>query len=175
MTNTESFMQFPNYIDTRKAFDQGMSFQGRVDKKRLLRLVEIMAQPGRLEVDASLQVFRDDNNFRRISGAVKGVISVYCQRCLNPLVLKIHDDINLVLLESEGELTNLESGLDPWIIDGTYLDPSEIIEEQVLLSMPIVSFHDEGECSNEIIDGIIMEDSDRELKENPFDVLKTLL
>jgi uncharacterized protein len=90
-------------------------------------------------------------------------------------VLKIHDDINLVLLESEGELRNLESGLDPWIIDGTYLDPSEIIEEQVLLSMPIVSFHDEGECSNEIIDGIIEEDSNRELKENPFDVLKTLL
>lgn len=168
-------MRFPNYIDTRKAFDQGMSFQGRVDEERLLRLAELVIAPGRLEVDASLQVYRDDNNYRRISGTVNGIISVCCQRCLNPLELKVHDDINLVLLESESELTNLDSGLEAWIIEGTYLDPSEIIEEQLLLSMPIVSFHAEGECSNESIDGTITTVSDRELGGNPFDVLKTLL
>lgn len=168
-------MRFPNYIDTRKAFDQGMSFQGRVNEKRLLRLAGLVTSPGKLEVDASFQVFRDDNNFRRISGAVEGVISVSCQRCLNPLELKIHDDINLVLLESESELTSLDSGVEPWIIEGAYLDPAEIIEEQLLLSMPIVSFHAQGECSNESIDGTIREISDRESGGNPFDVLKTLL
>jgi uncharacterized protein len=89
--------------------------------------------------------------------------------------LKIHDDINLVLLESASELTSLDSGVEPWIIEGAYLDPSEIIEEQLLLSMPIVSFHAQGECSNESIDGTISEISDRESGDNPFDVLKTLL
>ena len=168
-------MEFPNYINTRKAFDQEMSFQGRVDESRLSRLAELITSPGKLEVEASLQVFRDDNNFRRITGAVKGLMNVCCQRCLDSLELKIYDDINLVIIESENELTNLDPGLEPWIIEGTHLDLSEIIEEQLLLSMPIVSFHAEGKCSNDSIDGTIRENFDREPRGNPFDVLKTLL
>ena len=134
-----------------------------------------MTSPGKLEVDANLSFFRDDNNFRRIKGSVTGVMSVSCQRCLGPLDLRIQDDIELVLLESECDLTNLEPDLEPWIIEGAYLDPSEVVEEQLLLSMPIVSFHAEEECSNEPIDDIMRQDQNRADWENPFDVLKTLL
>ncbi|MBP79032.1 MAG: hypothetical protein CL926_07145 [Deltaproteobacteria bacterium] len=173
--NVETSMQFPNNIDIRKAFDQRMCFQGRLNERRLLRLRELVTSPGKLEVDANLSFFRDDNNFRRIKGSVTGVMSVSCQRCLGPLDLRIQDDIELVLLESECDLTNLEPDLEPWIIEGAYLDPSEVVEEQLLLSMPIVSFHAEEECSNEPIDDIMRQDQNRADGENPFDVLKTLL
>ena len=171
----ETPMQFPNNIDIRKAFDQTMCFQGRLNERRLLRLRELVSSPGKLEVNANLRFFRDDNNLRRIKGSVSGVMSVSCQRCLGPLDLRIKDDIELVLLERESDLKNLEADLEPWMIKGAYLDPSEVVEEQLLLSMPIVSFHANGECSNESIDDIISQNLNREDGENPFDVLKTLL
>ena len=36
--------------------------------------------------------------------------------------------------------------MDPWICEDHKLDLAEMVEEQLILCMPLVSYHDSGDC-----------------------------
>ena len=64
-----------------------------------------------------------------------------CQRCLQPLDLVVEDDINLVLVETEEKAKGLEELYDPWICETYKINLADLVEEQLLLALPIVCLH----------------------------------
>jgi uncharacterized protein len=69
-----------------------------------------------------------------------------CQRCLKPVDIAVESDRVLYLANSEAEAERLEAALADDDIDvmvaGKSLDLAGVIEDEVLLSLPLVPMHD---------------------------------
>ena len=109
-----------------------------------------------------------------IEGAVEAQVSVACQRCLKPLELTLADDIRLALVQDEEAAAKLDGEIEPWIEAEYRLDPANIVEEQLLLAMPLAAYHDQNECQIELPSSNADEAVSAERDQNPFAILKEL-
>lgn len=81
--------------------------------------------------------------------SVKGSVEMQCQRCLQPVSVAVDSDRLLYLAASEAEADRLETALADEdievIVAGQDLDLAGVVEDEVLLSLPIVPVH--ANCS----------------------------
>jgi len=164
----------PTYVDTRRVFSQVGNISGSVSLDRLPRFRECLANDtATIMVELGFEI--SESKRQLIVGRLQAEVFVTCQRCLQPLAIELSDDIMLALLRDEEAIAELESGIDPWICTDNKLELASLVEEQLMLCLPLVSYHDGAECidkSNYVagqIDTAVSTSS-----ENPFSVLKTL-
>lgn len=169
--------QIPAYVDTRKVFLQHEELTGTVSLQSLPRFKESLANDQGI-VEITLYFSVNDSKQRIIKGSISAQVEVTCQRCLEPLAIYLKDDISLVLLEKESAAVNLGPELDPWICSEFKLLLSEVVDEQLMLCMPIVNFHETKDCLEKLeykrVELSIDRSSQASLKESPFSVLKNL-
>jgi len=81
-------------------------------------------------------------------------------------------------VRDEEAAKQLDAEYDPWICEDNKLDLAEMVEEQLILCMPLVSYHDSGDClslKNYVSGAHIEEDAASSAsKESPFAVLRSL-
>lgn len=165
---------FSHYVDTRKVFSQKGIFEGPLAKERLERLRELAVE-GPFAVEAHLEFSLDKRGRRLIEGWAKATVAVACQRCLQPLELAVADDIRLALVSDEEKAAALDEDVEPWIESEFRLDPASIVEEQLLLAMPLVAYHEQQDCtirspSETALQGSVAHEKD----DSPFAVLREL-
>lgn len=89
---------------------------------------------------------RDARGRPRLRSRVTGHVEVVCQRCLQPLALTVESDRLLYLAQSEEEAERLEIVLADEtlevVVAGRSLDLAGLVEDEVLLSLPLVPMHD---------------------------------
>ena len=76
-----------------------------------------------------------------IAGRVTAKLRLVCQRCLGPVDASVDDEFHVVLVPSEDEMDQLPEQQDAMIADATRLELAWLLEEQLLLAMPLVSLH----------------------------------
>ena len=167
----------PIYIDIRKAFDLESVFEGSCSLERLPRFADCLASLDG-EVSGQLQFLTTEAGRRVILGSVAATVEVICQRCLEPLSLQLADAIQLALVESESQIDSLEARWDPWLVDGPRISIASLLEEQLMLCMPLVNYHPDDRCiealeyqrQREPREG----NNGNRAAQNPFEVLKVL-
>ena len=163
----------PAYADTRKIFQQEEIISGNLDLDRLPRFSKTLAN-NQGSVSLELKFTLGDAKERLITGSMQAQVNVFCQRCLKPLAIALADDIKLALVRDEEAALRLNAELDPWICEDHKLDLAELVEEQLILCTPIVSYHESGECIHQK-DYVAGEDATESVtSENPFAVLRSL-
>ena len=91
----------------------------------------------------------------------------------------IEEAFSLAVLETEAQMANLPKRLDPWVCEDTKLVLADLVDEQLILAMPIVSYH-KGQCTGPMSFGEKNTSGDKAApdsgngKANPFDILRTL-
>jgi len=102
-----------------------------------------------------------------------------CQRCLKPLPLPVDAQFSVAVVWSDEEASRLPKELEPYIVGEEPQDVRELVEDELIISVPYVSYHDEGQCVAEgyekladIVEPELM--APVEAKENPFKVLEQL-
>ena len=163
----------PAYADTRKIFQQEDIISGNIGMNRLPRFSKTLANDLGL-VSLELKFTFGEAKERLIAGSLQAQVNVFCQRCLKPLAIALADDIKLALVRDEEAALRLDEKLDPWICEDHKLDLAELIEEQLILCTPIVSYHESGECMTQ--KGYVAgEDATESIaSESPFAVLRSL-
>ena len=167
----------PAHVDTRKIFLQQGTVSGHVSLDRLARFQEYLANStGSIQVELGFHT--DESGQQLIIGNLQAKVQVICQRCLGPLALELADDIKLVLLRDETDAERLDSNLDPWICLDNKLDIARLVEEQLILCLPTVSYHQAGDCYEKFKLAAFSDDAISQTKmtpeENPFSILKSL-
>ena len=137
--------RLPEYADVRKVFLQEQEISGSVPLTNLVKLKGVLnSDNGRLFVN--LRFYKNKYGQRIIAGKLRAAIEVLCQRCLQPLEQLIEDDINLAVIDREEDANGLEEKYDPWVCKEHKLSLSDLVEEQLILALPIVSLHDDPNC-----------------------------
>ncbi len=132
----------PDYVDARKIFAQQTLIEGVLPISRLARFSEaILSNEGNVQV--SLQFLLDDSFRRLIQGSLQAQVQVTCQRCLEAMTITLKDQFELAVVHTEEQAQKLPKTLDAWICEDVKLVLAEVIEEQLILCMPIVSYHEE--------------------------------
>jgi uncharacterized protein len=74
--------------------------------------------------------------------------TLICQRCLSPYVHPLHSEGVIFLARNDAELERWESD-DPLldvIVAEERMDVRMLVEDELLLSLPVVPCHEEGAC-----------------------------
>lgn len=110
-----------------------------------------------------------------ILGHVSADVSLECQRCLQPMTVPVKSDVALIVTTEE-RVREVERRFDPFVTDTDWLDLNELVQEELLLAIPFVSYHSQDMCQidqpykvNEDIACKVPKERD-----NPFQVLASL-
>lgn len=82
---------------------------------------------------------------------IEGEFSLICQRCLERLAFPLSVDETLLLARNEAELAAWEDA-DPTcegLVAEAQMDVQGLVEDAILLALPMVPKHPEGECPAE--------------------------
>lgn len=162
----------PIYVEPFRLCDANGSVAGRLVPARLERIREFSV--GTTDaVDVTLNFRRDEEGRNRIGGTVDTVLHMRCERCLEPLTLPVHAEVDLLVIaagapvpESAGELNIVE------VVDER-LELAGLVEEEVLLAVPQFPVHES--CDMVAYDREAGSSQAKPApKANPFDVLAKL-
>lgn len=169
--------QVPVYVDTRRIFQQEAVVGGFVELERLPRFRQSLVSD-EAEIQVELRFCEGDSGYREIHGHLQARVEVACQRCLEPMAIDLADQLSLALVRDDEQASRLKPELDPWICPDIKLVLADLIEEQLILSLPIVAAHEEGHCQADTGAAELTADTgegiEEEVKENPFAILEQL-
>ena len=160
--------RLPEWIEPLALAEAGREFSGSLDLAALARLAPLLAtDQGRLDVNLVLD--RDEAGTRFLAGQVHAQLQLLCQRCLGPMDFALDSAFRLGLVRGEEEARTLPSDYEPLMVGAEPMPLAEIVEDEVLLALPIVALHREPHpCAAEQYQEALPEDAQRE---NPFAVL----
>ena len=126
------------------------SVQGTLAPASLNRLAQQLCDSGGA-IDYRVSGYLTDNGHPALGLEIVGEIWLTCQRCLGPLsfALQIQRDIVFSAdLDEFGQTAGEDEGVDA-IPSVERLDLRQLIEEEILLSLPIAPSHQDGICQAE--------------------------
>jgi len=106
-----------------------------------------------------------------IKGHYKASLNVECQRCLESMVTVIDQGFELLIDATEDDIQSFQ--LDSVYSTDGYVDVFEVIEDELILALPIIMMHEDTNCNKYMQTATTDEEPSAETN-NPFAVLKTL-
>lgn len=161
----------PEFINPLRFAESGKALQGEIPLRSLKRLAETLAQA---DGTASVKlVFGKDADGRPIiQGHIGATLELICQRCLGNVRVPLDLDVRLGIVTSEGEAERLPETLDALMVEDAPVSVRDIVEDELILALPIVPRHPLGECEEADRQSQGYEDETKPA--NPFAVLRDL-
>lgn len=139
--------RLPVQIDPIRLADEGARLVGQLPLSEFSRLREFQASGANLEpVDIDLVFERTLQGVRLMRGLLRARIQATCQRCLEPVGVDIKASPLIELLRPGDVPGGLADNADSLVVEGLR-KLSELVEDELLLVMPMVPMHDEGGCT----------------------------
>ncbi len=167
----------PVHLNFVQKANIGLELQGRWPLSRLKRLKEVLlSDEGGLEVEL---VFDRAGRIPFIKGRLRAVLQLKCQRCMQAMAVTVDNTFKLGLVLNNQQMAELPDEYEPYLVEDDDNFLPDILEDELLLSLPLVAMHD-FDCS----EYLVSEGSDQKNevdiepeteKKNPFSVLKDLL
>lgn len=162
--------KLPDRVDFLKQVEKNACFEGAWPVSSFARLADaVFSQQG--EVRARLK-FATRAGTHCLDGFVQADLELRCERCLDPVKQHIESGFRFGLISSEDEADLLPKEFEPLLVSDSGLSLADLVEDEVLLSLPIVARHDEA-CSE-----ILQQHKDDEVQQDtyrPFAALKDLM
>lgn len=160
----------PRTADLRKLAAASAKLSGDIALSDFPRLQPLLlASPGVSRVE--LELGADDEGYRSITGRITARATVQCQRCLGPVALDLSADVSLAMVWAEKEIPALPSRYDGIVVGQDPTDLHALVEEELLLALPLVAAHEVGMCSAQAA-GSVRDAPAEEERPNPFAVLR---
>lgn len=143
--------------------------QGTIALGDLVRLTS-MLKSDESEIAVRFRISSGEYDVAVVKGHVEAALAIECQRCLKPVEMTVDLDFTL-LVDATDELVK-DSGLDTVYSEEGAIDIFEVIEDELILGLPLVALHEGGSCNEywQVSDDIPEEPE----RENPFLVLEKL-
>ncbi|MFP8968395.1 YceD family protein [Pokkaliibacter sp. CJK22405] len=163
---------FPARINPRKWAEKGSSWTGELPLSQFTRLTGAL-QDSEGQVKASVEFGVDEERIRYMKCDLSASVKMTCQRCLTPVELTVETSCSLGIVWHEEAAENLPSHYDPMIVSEETAEILPVLEDELIISLPIVPVHEDCTVQTEFSDPDEPILDDRPAS-NPFDVLAQL-
>lgn len=167
-----SVAPLPKIVDPLKLAEQRVDLQGKIALNQFKRLKELMLDC-QGEVLVTLSFGKDEQGIRTLKGHIAASVSLECQRCLQAVAQAIETDLALGLVFSDEAAKNLPGYYDPLMLENDELALWELVEEELILALPIAPKHAESDCAFVGQFGASITEKPA-AKKSPFSVLEQL-
>ncbi len=138
-------MVLPQYIDPIEYMQQSQALEGAVSSDQLSRLSKLLDRPDQT-VKFDLTFGQDQQGRCIVKCHVLANLQVACQRCGQPLELAVDVQSTLCVVTSDDQAKSLPVGYDPLVTGGNEVLLLNIIEDELLLAIPMIPRHEEEKC-----------------------------
>jgi uncharacterized protein len=105
--------------------------------------------------------------------SVRGSAALQCQRCMEQMEVPIESSARVALIPSEADVSRVPEDLEPMLAPGGRISIRDIVEEELMLTLPIVPLHENtADCTGSSAAPSV-ERSDQ--TQRPFERLQELL
>lgn len=160
----------PLTIEPKRLARKGETIAGQyaiMDMQRLGGLLH--DQSG--QVTFNLEFTHDnDKQVSFIIGKIHAVLNIVCQRCLGSMQITVNNPVYLGIINSQADASNLPDECEPLLVGDKPIELSPLIEDELILALPIAAMHEEDNCQ---ATGLL-QDINMVKKDSPFAILKTL-
>lgn len=144
------------------------SFSGRLPLASLRRLAASLAA-AEGEVEYELDFGKDDFGVSGVRVRASAALPLTCQRSLELFAFPVEVDTRIGFIVREEDEAALPSGYEPLLLDQAGLRPADVIEDELILALPLVPVKPGTQEMQREWKG---DEADAEAKPNPFAVLK---
>lgn len=162
------FDTLPDRLDFWRAVSGGASFRGELALTELPRLCSLLERPHGV-VRFELNFGRDAGGRGVVQGTLEAVLSLQCQRCLEAVEHPVSAKLAMAAVADLDEVDRLPEGFDPLLLEDRFVCPRDLIEDELLLALPLIPRHSSRAC----LDADLLSDGavDGEAGGGPFAVL----
>ena len=127
----------PEIVDPWRMVQARRSFQGRLPLSALRRLATSLATTEG-EVDYELDFGKDEFGVSGVRVRAIAALPLTCQRTLETFEFPVSIDARLGFIANEDDEAALPAGYEPLLLDEGGLRPADVIEDELILAVPIV-------------------------------------
>lgn len=168
-------VRIPVSVDPVKSAVKGLQYTGLVPGVSLSRLADtVLTVTG--DADVSVRFDVDQQRTHYFAGRVEAAVEVTCQRCNKPMQLHLDASFSYAPVYRRQQEEDIPQMYEPVKLNelGEVM-LHEIVEDELLLALPIVTMHAEQDCEvdrNAMTYGELP--AEAEERANPFAVLQGL-
>lgn len=166
-------MPIPQSVTASSALTQRQAYSGELALGSFERLRELLVDDaGVLQVELHAE---KSLGVKRLQGTVDGTLALTCQRCDARIAWPLQIDIDLRLVETEEEEQAVLHEADPYLVQDDRLPLREIVEDEILLALPMLPRCES--CENVLLASTPPEGEGEAVRRevNPFAALKERL
>ncbi|MCP5406614.1 MAG: DUF177 domain-containing protein [Chromatiaceae bacterium] len=168
--------RLPEFVDPWLLAERGRSISGEFELVKLPRMTEVLIDTGG-SVCFALNFSKDAKSRVRITGYVRAGLRLECQRCLEVMLLAVDSTLDLVVIQVPAEAERIPPECEPVLVEDGGLRIVDLIEEELLLAIPLVPMHEPGictMCTSSTDESVQLDASTESGTVNPFAILSQL-
>ena len=120
--------------------------------------------------------FGRQSRFAVVELSLAGRATLQCQRCMQAMELPIDSTTHVALILAEADVAEVPEELEPVLARNAHISAGELVEEELLLALPIVPLHEElSECAVPPSAALLPEEAPEHVTQRPFEGLGELL
>jgi uncharacterized protein len=135
----------PHLRDLASRSDQISASIDLADMSRLRDILFAGSVDSARQLDVKLEFLGGAQGYPEISGNVKGLLELCCQRCLGSLDWAVDIDFQLLVVGSEADCEEVAEPFDVVVAGEHGVQLTSIIEDELISSLPFAPMHTAGE------------------------------
>ncbi|WP_438969857.1 YceD family protein [Methylophaga sp.] len=134
--------QLPKEIDPFRFANNGRKLEGELALANMPRLADSLNDKTGL-VTVSMQFDVDPTGTPNMQGHFETTLLLTCERCMQQLEHPVEIDTWLGLVKHAKLAESLAEQYEPWVVeDNQLVDPATVVEDELILALPLVPKHD---------------------------------
>jgi uncharacterized protein len=120
--------------------DREVTLSGELDVRTLTRLTSLLhSDVG--SVSATLLFRQRRDGWLAAVLDYRATVELVCQRCLEPFRHEVAQSVNVVIADSDSLPATVPDGFEPFELAGGRLKPVELVEDELIVAIPLVPKH----------------------------------
>jgi uncharacterized protein len=126
--------------DLESLANRGVTLSGELDIDKLTRLKSLLHSDSG-SVRATLRFRQRGDGWLQSELGLRAAVELVCQRCLEPFRQELAEQVNVVLADGDSLPATVPAGFEPFELEGGRLQPVQLIEDELLVALPLVPKH----------------------------------
>ena len=126
--------------DLESLANRGVTLSGELDIDKLTRLKSLLHSDSG-SVRATLRFRQRGDGWLQSELDYRAAVELVCQRCLEPFRQELAEQVNVVLADGDSLPATVPAGFEPFELEGGRLQPAQLIEDELLVAIPLVPKH----------------------------------